>query len=487
MMLRPDQLAVAENLWRVLERVEAGGTKKASVLREAGIGSFGDSTKHLGHYAVNPAWPEERKNKARLNKKVKTYLNIIDAAVKLAGLDPDETLLDVFSSTSMNSPGSGRQAAPEYEELARTLRDIAEAIATKHGLMEYFQKVARERLVLVVQNDLNADDIAERVADGQKPNLEPDEIELGFEEHRWSSLYWPIAFYEATREHEEFDDQRYLSPYPAVILGSWLIGDRFPVKVESDDRPAKGEHGPFEGITWGHNIMELRFCIIPVGQEMRPEAALRIRTSVLVNSLRAGMPTPDDYSDEWEVLQFPGVSHVGPYVNLDRLGPDDFHSGETAIVCPSGRRILVRLSRDHNSVPTPINAYSKLSDLHSESKLCQFLPVTGIVLEDWLNHDSYLQCWDVEDEPTHLRVLGEPLLKYTNTKGFSAFKTGTIASDLDHCLMDTQKPLTMLDARAEQFVQLFEVASVVARTRRERKRTRLEARLRTMRGEKGKA
>ena len=73
MMLRPDQLAVAENLWRVLERVEAGGTKKASVLREAGIGSFGDSTKHLGHYAVNPAWPEERKNKARLNKKVKTY------------------------------------------------------------------------------------------------------------------------------------------------------------------------------------------------------------------------------------------------------------------------------------------------------------------------------------------------------------------------------------------------------------------------------
>ncbi len=483
-LLAADQRPVKEALWHVFEEAQKRGIKKRQILDEARKGHREDSTKHLSQYVINPHWEEDRKSRARPTTKAITLCNIMDAAVRLAGLDPDATLIKVFGSASLQISGQV-PAAPEYEDLAKKLRDIVDVVATKQRLQDYFQKVAREGHVLAVQNDLDADDIAERVADGQPPDLEPDEIELGFEEPRWfSSLDWPITFFEATTEHHDFDHGRYLAPYPAVVLGRWSVGPRFTVKIESEARPIEGERGPFEGITSGRDWMELRLCIVPEGAEMRPRAALRIWAGASVASLRAGMPTPDDDSDEWEILQFPDVCHVGPQIKSD--DPERFflHS-QQALVYPSSRSISVLVSRDPKSLPLPISKYCKVSDLLRESKYCQFLPVTGIILQDWLSHDSYFQEWEADEKATHLRVLGAALLQETNTSGFSAFKTGTIASDLDHSLLDTMAPLSLLDECAEKFVQLFEEASAVARQRREKKVARLEARLRAMRSASG--
>jgi LDH2 family malate/lactate/ureidoglycolate dehydrogenase len=63
-MTAADQVAVAENLWAILERAKQAGVARAVVMRAAHIGSAGDSTKHITQYVRNPDWPEDRK-KAR--------------------------------------------------------------------------------------------------------------------------------------------------------------------------------------------------------------------------------------------------------------------------------------------------------------------------------------------------------------------------------------------------------------------------------------
>jgi hypothetical protein len=205
---RSDQKAVATEIWRLLERGVALGISKARVLRESGIDSDTDSTKHLGQYAINPEWPTERQESARLNKKPAKYLAILKAAAKLYGSDENELLLEVFGATSINASGGAREAAPEYEELARTLRDIATAVSAKHELQTYFQKVARDGLHLHVTN--HADE-----TEGHK--LDPDDIELEFSRGA-GGLCWPMIFYEESDEANLHDFGYTLSPYPAVVL-----------------------------------------------------------------------------------------------------------------------------------------------------------------------------------------------------------------------------------------------------------------------------
>jgi hypothetical protein len=141
---RDDQLEIATGVWRVLERVELQGrAKKAQIMRAAGIGAPGDSTKHLGQYAVNPAWPESRLRNVRLNKKPIPYLKLVQKAAELAGWNQDDTVLEVFSTISIAMLRRPRLADAAFEDLAKTLRDIGGAIAAKHDLQAYFKLLSR--------------------------------------------------------------------------------------------------------------------------------------------------------------------------------------------------------------------------------------------------------------------------------------------------------------------------------------------------------
>src|SRR5216683_5529234 len=58
--MQGDQIIVAQALHGLLERVEQRhGVRKKEVLREAGIGSKEDSTKHLSQYAIPQDLPPE--------------------------------------------------------------------------------------------------------------------------------------------------------------------------------------------------------------------------------------------------------------------------------------------------------------------------------------------------------------------------------------------------------------------------------------------
>ena len=464
-----DQRIIMECIWSKISDKEV----RKLVLNTAGI-----ATKHLSNWALDPALRENRKPQERQIKNAKTFFKIINAIVKVTGSDADLTLMDIFETTSLANSSNGLPAAPEFEELARTLRAIADTVSAKHNLQDYFEKVAWEGVVLRVENELDADDIAERVADGESPLLDPDEIDLGFVTPKWGNVNWPVAFYEATREHQEFSDLGYVAPYPAVILGEWAF-DSFPVTVRSSAVPAADEHGPFEGVTQGTDLVELRLCIVPVGTDMRPEAALRVWTSVSVASLRAKMPTSDDDSEDLETVRFADKVYVYPKTKTDDLDPGSYDY--SAVACPSGRKIGVYLTRDRMSLPFPLSEYGKVSNLLNEARHCQYLPITGRVLEDWLSREDALSGWFSEEKPTNVRVLGEALVSDLSYAGFSGFKTGTVAAELIHCIYDTQAPLILLDDCARKFVQLFDDASAAAEITRGAQATKLEARMRAMR------
>ena len=279
LMGRPDQLRAAEALWRLLHRAELRNVRKAQVLRAAGVGAEGDSTKHLSQYAVDPAWPEARKGRARLNKRPHKYREIAEAAAKLAGWDARAAVLEVFNETTLAGPRPGQEATPEYEALARTLREITGSVAAKHRLQEYFRTVARSKPALRV---LNGDE------ETAKHRLEPEEIELYFDE-RSEILPWPISFDYESWDRQHHDCEGTVPPYPTVVLGSWQIGDEFEVRVESDECLRDGERGPSPvgGITSGSYFVELRFCVVPVGLDMQPMGALRVATSVRLENIYA--------------------------------------------------------------------------------------------------------------------------------------------------------------------------------------------------------
>ena len=340
-MSRVEQQWVAEALWRLLDRTQIRGVSKATVLRSAGIGSKGDSTKHLAQYAINPAWPQERKDRARLTKNPAPYGKIADAAADLAGWDPDQTLVELFGGTSLVAGSGIRAATPDCEMLAQTLRDVADAVAIKHDLKSLFQKISRAKALLLPLNE-------EVCGIGGMP-LNPEEIDLGF--CRSGSLMdWPVVFRESSSEPDTVVDFGGVPPYPALVLGHWPVGDFFPVRIESDEMPRSNEPGPspFSETTVGQYDVELRLCIVPIGPEMQPECALRVAITCGILPLKKTL-TDDEGEQDIEILSFEeiGLSCLPP------REPIEVH----ARVAAGRRLIMCRLSCDEEGIPSVVSAY----------------------------------------------------------------------------------------------------------------------------------
>src|ERR1700740_982334 len=123
-----DQLVIAHALHDLLDRIERQHLiSKANILREAGSGAPRDSTTHLSQYAIPRDLPAEeiRRRSARLRKGTRPYEKIARAAARLAGLAEDDLLFEVFGQANFWR-SNVREAAPEFVELARRLRLVAE-------------------------------------------------------------------------------------------------------------------------------------------------------------------------------------------------------------------------------------------------------------------------------------------------------------------------------------------------------------------------
>lgn len=452
-----DRTIIARGVWRWLDRLQSSGTAtKAQTLRKAGIGSESDSTKHLGQYAFNPA--HSNGGAGRLNKKPQKYVAILDAVAELSGTDRDIVLLDVFDATSLSASGVVRMAEPEFEELAARLRLIADAVAAKHGLQHYFKRVLRSGVCLKVSNE------GEQTK--AKP-FEPDDIELESQDS-FEPLDWPVILRRPCDDFQRHDGWGEVPLYPTLVLGRWDVGDecRFWHKEACDDDEDCSSSSS-ETVVRGQYSAEFRFCIVPSGPDLHPEAALRV-----VIGVRCSSPLSDP----------PDYEYVGP----DFIVRGRVLSTSGILVGSRGEKNYM-LRAESLELPDPMSRYFTSSN-ESQVDGCIFLPLTGIVAQDWFNLECgvHLSDYSVREQPLHVRTLGEALLNFPRNSCFSPFKMNTIASALDHCLTNNgqNNPLDLLDEHAGRLVRMFSNAELEECARRERELGRLDDRLRRMASQK---
>lgn len=145
-----ERVRIARNLWLLLDRVEREhGVSKARVLHKAGQGGEGDSTKRLPRFALRPGLTEEeyRARASKLNRAVKGYVAIAEAAADLAGSRRDDLLLELLNgSPYLTASGDTPDVEPWYDRLSELLNLMGRVIARDHDLAGYFAFVARHAL-----------------------------------------------------------------------------------------------------------------------------------------------------------------------------------------------------------------------------------------------------------------------------------------------------------------------------------------------------
>jgi hypothetical protein len=484
-MTPEDQRLVAESLWQILSRAETSGVSKAKVLLDAGIGGEGDSTKHLSQYAIPPDRPENLKH--RLNKKPQQYAALAKSCASLAGIDGDATLIELFSKSSLMTLASPSSAAPQYERLAKSLRDIAKAVAAKHDLQDYFRTIWRAKATLGV------DEVSAERAEASE-RLDPSEIEMEFQcLGIW--IDWPVNFYTPSYDASDFDIHGSVPPYPTIVLGQFTVGDKFgdaspgddvdcdsdwdphtpcKVTVEIGSAPRPGVP-PFSKTVFPISLdfsTEIRLCIVPVGPEMWPEAAFRV----------VSMSKPVRLSTN------------GYYPNSDR--PVALDIGRRFIGFPAGEPVTVNAiihGTDQNigceikcEAGYKFGLINKLfpKSVTSEARDtgCTFLPVTGTICEKLLGADWEDDDWDRRTRAAHTRVLGPAIADKGSGSGFLDFPVGSVAANLNDLLSSESEfnPLTMLDERSHRLVTLLADAAREAQESDKAGQERLTNRIRSM-------
>jgi hypothetical protein len=460
-MRREDQIAVAQALYGLLKRVEEHpGIPKRAVLIEAGIGNEKeDPTKHLSEYAIPPNLRPEERAKKRLCKNAKPYERIAKAAAKLAALDEDEVLLEVFGQADFWTRGGARKPASEFEELAFRLRFVAEGVAAKHNLTAFFRDVERARVVAAPSRECER-----RELDGGRL-LEPGEIEIEF--FRWPFGFqwpWPIEFNQPSWE-AEVEEQAAFPPYPSLVLGTWPLSNAFPVSVVAEMRSTDGNARQVSGTTQGQYVVHLRLCIAPIGKQLRATLVLRVRLGATLSPLQ--LPTWAAQGDEAPMLIFPTFD---PGSNADAFWL--LRPGQSKIVGHNAATneeaaCEVRIERD--PIPSPFKGYFKDLDRltsddessdgsQSSDPALQFLPITGAICEDWfkflLNENQY----NVMERSIAERALG---MTFSGVpRGYGPFDRSTLAAALDDFVCE---PLEGLDLSLEELALRLKAALEKAR------------------------
>jgi len=464
-MIPADQITVAEGVWRLLDRLTRAGVSKAAVLQKAINAKKEDSTKWLNQYALNPNRPLGSKAGLRLNKKPGRYIKIIDVAAELGGVNSNDALLEVFEATSLAASSKASLAAPEFEELARQLREVGGAVAVKYDLQRFFQSAYRAGVSLQV---LNGDE------DSRENRLDPDGIELHICSSRDESV-WPVRLRQASDDFYNHWQSETVPLYPSVIIGEWNIGD---AQTFHFDENVDVEHGApatacGSGTAEGNYSAELILCIIPTGEDMRPEPALRIRIGLACSEIDSQGLYLVDPEQETVRFQVNGIilsTSPSGSLRVRQEGRSDW-SGPTH-----------RLWHDGSALPGPIGDYFPAAG-NGRRDGCTFVPITGIIAQDWFSLDIYAtKGTDVSEEALNIRALGHHLFGEANGEYFSPFKAGTIAAALDHCLTgrDGSDPLKALSDSAKRLVGLFGDAEALAKVKRDAGLARLDRRIQEM-------
>ena len=256
---------------------------------------------------------------------------------------------------------------------------------------------------------------------------------------------WPITFYKYNNDCRHHDQSETIPPYPSVILGIWRVEESVLFHYDyEDDYSPEGDLNPpcSRGTVDGEIEIELRLCIIPVGVELRAEAALRVTISVDLS-----IPILNSVSLKGFFLK--GFLPTSIPCSINYCAVDGDYSGQN-----------YRVWRNTPSLVMPLEKY--FVNRNTEfCRSCIFIPIKGVVLQDWLDRSDWFDAADLWwNYPTHVRWLGCSILQTYCPDNFSPFKSNTIAAALYRCLFEVTAVnlFDLLERKCSQLVCLFEGA-----------------------------
>ncbi len=323
----------------------------------------------------------------------------------------------------------------------------------------------------------------------------PEEIKIAFED-KWPQE-WPIEFFQPSWEAET-ETGDLVPAYPTVVLGSWWLGDPFPVSVTAEITDVDGSICAVSGMVQGRYEVELRLCIAPIGKALRATPALRVHLGATLSPLfNSAAPPPAGASsgvgvaaadDAAPILTFPGRS----WPNLKR-GKSSIRGQNPAIA----QAVTCEICVERDAIPYLFEKYfrdinSAVSETSSIAYGVRFLPIRPTVCEDWfgfrVSEDHYET--DMRDRVEIARQIGEMrLLLAERALGyalqepaqdqffFPIFGYDTIADMIDHSLRNAENGLDLqFDARAADLTRAFEESRSRTLKEREEEWRRVEER-----------
>ena len=274
-----DQERIAENLYRLLDRLEKDKrVRRAELCRDVLCSPPEESTKRLRFYALDPA-KEGDKRQRQLNvltKKATDYVRLAEEAARRAGEDVDAVLLDLVHGTALARLGSLPTEDPLTKDLKgpliRHIERAASRVASKTGLQRAFQMIAR----YPAKDDYLGDGVVAGPINETLQYLEDGSSSppRGADRRNWWRLVQsaPSAFL-----GEHILDQRKGEPQlrSLFVKGQVEIDAQHPygrMKFWDDVEPREGEH-------WSADTeyrVQVWLALLPFGPSHEPRLGLRL-------------------------------------------------------------------------------------------------------------------------------------------------------------------------------------------------------------------
>ena len=167
-----------------------------------------------------------------------------------------------------------------------------EGIARQYDLTKFFRYVLRGGGVRTPSHDCHHREAQTGI------RLAPQEITIEFHFGGFGGpQIWPIEFYQTTSEVVD-GDGAHIPVYPSFILGAWWLGSDFPADVIPGVTDATGSVHANSGGAEGDYEVELRLCIVPIGQALAATPALRVQISKRLPSTENHPVASSDGSDQ---------------------------------------------------------------------------------------------------------------------------------------------------------------------------------------------
>ncbi len=365
------RIQIAQNMWKIFRDVEQRGYRKATVLREAGLGDDLDSTKRAYNYALDPECDDEKRAAAakRLTKTASKYVRLAEKAAEIANVSKDQYLLALVAGSqydvAMDGDGSTVTVTNEFSyELSDFLTKLGRKIANKHNLSDYFKYLATRNIAF--------DD----------------------EKNAFHEMYSPFVSLPQFISVGEWEIGGSVTKFaPAIPLFFRDIGQyeaKFAIANISDNfEDGMSPAEIFDGIGYVYTYRDICLGFAPIGPGNSIELCFIIETST---SFSASLPE----LGEFECLQF-GLPRFGLW-DLVNASEDQY-----------GRKIRYLISEEENErlgeAPSPF--CSSHIELVSPNSCETFLAVTDWDVtigqggfEDMKPASQFSRAWGKTDAPS---------------------------------------------------------------------------------------